>query len=110
MEVVAFIIGMLILMLMLLGILVTMCSNLSEMKTQLCKVNKELEKMALHIGAEEVNHINDEKVLESLKDLVKKGRKISAIKKYRNITGKGLKESKEKIDNFYETLKSQGEI
>jgi ribosomal protein L7/L12 len=100
----AFIIGI------LLVILTIMSNNLSEMKEQLYRVNKTLEKMALQLGVKELDYVDDDEVLESVKYLVKKGKKIDAIKQYRIATGQGLKESKEKIDNLYETLKSNGEI
>lgn len=58
----------------------------------------------------EYSPIDYEEALELVRNLVIQGKKITAIKKYRSITGEGLKESKEKIDKLYETLKNIGEI
>ena len=104
MEIEAFIIGV------LSTIIIIMSNKLSEITDQLYKLNKTLEKLALKMGVKELDYVDEEEVLESLKDLLKKGKKIEAIKEYRVATGESLKESKEKIDEFYEKLKATGEI
>lgn len=40
------------------------------------------------------------KKLAEIKDLLKQGRRLEAVKLYKDITGKGLKESKAFIDNL----------
>ena len=104
MEIEAFIIGV------LSTIIIIMSNKLSEITDQLYKLNKTLEKLALKMGVKELDYVDEEEVLESLKDLLKKGKKIEAIKEYRVATGESLKESKEKIDEFYEKLKATNEI
>ena len=104
MEIEAFIIGV------LSTIIIIMSNKLSEITDQLYKLNKTLEKLALQMGVKELDYVDEEEVLESLKDLLKKGKKIEAIKEYRVATGESLKESKEKIDEFYEKLKATNEI
>ena len=104
MEIEAFIIGV------LSTIIIIMSNKLSEITEQLYKLNKTLEKLALKMGVKELDYVDEEEVLESLKDLLKKGKKIKAIKEYRVATGESLKESKEKIDEFYEKLKATNEI
>ena len=90
--------------------IIIMSNKLSQMRDQLYKLNKTLEKLALQMGVKELDYVDEEEVLESLKDLLKKGKKIKAIKEYRVATGESLKESKEKIDEFYEKLKATNEI
>ena len=104
MEIEAFIIGV------LFTIIIIMSNKLSQMRDQLYKLNKTLEKLALQMGVKELDYVDEDEVLESLKDLLKKGKKIKAIKEYRVATGESLKESKEKIDEFYEKLKATNEI
>ena len=104
MEIEAFIIGV------LSTIIIIMSNKLSEITDQLYKLNKTLEKLALQMGVKELDQVDEDEVLESLKDLLKKGKKIEAIKEYRVATGESLKESKEKIDEFYEKLKATNEI
>ena len=62
------------------------------------------------MGVKELDYVDEDEVLESLKDLLKKGKKTEAIKEYRVATGESLKESKEKIDEFYEKLKERFDI
>lgn len=90
--------------------IIIMSNKLSQMRDQLYKLNKTLEKLALQMGVKELDYVDEDEVLESLKDLLKKGKKIEAIKEYRVATGESLKESKEKIDEFYEKLKVTDEI
>ena len=90
--------------------IIIMSNKLSQMRDQLYKLNKTLEKLALQMGVKELDYVDEEEVLESLKDLLKKGKKTEAIKEYRVATGESLKESKEKIDEFYEKLKATNEI
>ena len=39
------------------------------------------------MGVKELDYVDEDEVLESLKDLLKKGKKIEAIKEYRVATG-----------------------
>lgn len=67
--------------------IIIMSNKLSQMRDQLYKLNKTLEKLALQMGVKELDYVDEEEVLESLKDLLKKGKKIEAIKEYRVATG-----------------------
>jgi ribosomal protein L7/L12 len=44
---------------------------------------------------------SDPGITQEIRDLVRMGRKIDAIKVYREETGVGLKEAKEAIDSLY---------
>ena len=44
---------------------------------------------------------------EKLLNALKSGKKIEAIKVYREITGKGLKESKQAVEKFIDEIKVQ---
>lgn len=49
--------------------------------------------------------------LSEIKSLLAEGRKIDAIKRYRDATGSGLKESKDWVDQFQvELIKDQPEL
>ncbi|SJU39198.1 Ribosomal protein L7/L12 C-terminal domain [Clostridioides difficile] len=63
------------------------------MRSDISRININLNKIAKQIGVP--NTINDE-----IKNLILEGKKVEAIKKYRNATGLGLKESKEYIDSL----------
>lgn len=85
-------------------VIIIQMNNINTMKSQIYKLNKTLEKIALQIGVEAIEYEDDEVALELVKDLLREGKKIEAIKKYRMITGLGLKDSKEQIDQLYVEL------
>ncbi len=76
-----------------LGLLMWIVSNISQMKNDISRINITLNKIANQVGVP--NTINDE-----IKNLILEGKKVEAIKKYRIITGIGLKEAKEYIDSL----------
>ncbi len=49
-----------------------------------------------------VPHTVTESIRAELESLISEGKKIEAIKKYRRVTGSGLKESKEYVDSLSE--------
>lgn len=72
-------------------------SNLSSLRNEINITNRKLDKImkALNIDEYDYNAINNE-----LKDIIKDKGKIKAIKRYREITGVGLKEAKEYVDKL----------
>ncbi len=64
------------------------------MRNDIKRTNSILEKIAKQIGVPEPP-VDDE-----IKTLIAEGNKIKAIKRYREITGVGLKEAKDYIDKL----------
>ncbi|AIY78940.1 hypothetical protein U728_1510 [Clostridium botulinum 202F] len=75
------------------GLLMWIVGSINQMRSDISCININLNKIAKQIGVP--NTINDE-----IKNLILEGKKVEAIKKYRNATGIGLKESKEYIDSL----------
>ncbi|ACD23832.1 50S ribosomal protein L7/L12 [Clostridium botulinum] len=75
------------------GLLMWIVGSINQMRSDISRININLNKIAKQIGVP--NTINDE-----IKNLILEGKKVEAIKKYRNATGLGLKESKEYIDSL----------
>ncbi|MBN1052847.1 50S ribosomal protein L7/L12 [Clostridium botulinum] len=75
------------------GLLMWIVGTINQMRSDISRININLNKIAKQIGVP--NTINDE-----IKNLILEGKKVEAIKKYRNATGLGLKESKEYIDSL----------
>ncbi|MBN1068558.1 ribosomal protein L7/L12 [Clostridium sp. ZS1] len=75
------------------GLLMWIVGSINQMRSDVSRININLNKIAKQIGVP--NTINDE-----IKNLILEGKKVEAIKKYRNATGLGLKESKEYIDSL----------
>ncbi len=73
---------------------------INQIRNDIRHTNRILEKIAKQIGVAEPP-IDDE-----IKNLVEEGKKIKAIKIYRQATGVGLKEAKEYIDLLSEKLKN----
>lgn len=82
--------------LVLLGILIFSISYISEAVEQVKRVDRKLDKIVKSLGLDIDENIDDE-----LKEIIIKEGKIKAIKRYREHTGVGLKESKEYIDNLH---------
>ncbi len=76
------------------GALISISSAISQLRNDIKRTNSILEKIAKQMDVLEP-HVDDE-----IKDLVLKGKKIAAIKRYREISGVGLKEAKDYIDNL----------
>lgn len=70
-------------------------SNLFSLSNEINRTNKKLDKIIKALNINEYNEINNE-----LKDIINDRGKIKAIKRYREITGVGLKEAKEYIDKL----------
>lgn len=69
-------------------------TGISQLRKDIKNTNTILEKIAKQIGVPEPS------VDEEIKNLVANGEKIKAIKKYRDLTGVGLKEAKDYIDKL----------
>ena len=79
----------------LLGMILYLMIDISQLREEVKRSNKALEKIVEHFGIEVYENIDDE-----LRDIISNSGKIKAIKRYREHTGEGLKESKEYIDNL----------
>ncbi|GFZ29865.1 DNA-binding protein [Clostridium zeae] len=75
-------------------------SSINQLQNDVRRTNELLTKIAKHIGVPETS-IDDE-----IQSLIVEGKKIKAIKIYRQATGAGLKEAKEHIDLLYEKINS----
>lgn len=78
-------------------------ANLSIISNDINKTNRKIDKImnALNISEYDYGLIDNE-----LKNIISDKGKIKAIKRYREITGLGLKESKEYIDKLNEEVNS----
>lgn len=74
-----------------LAILVT----LNQLSQRMDAANQQLKQISKHLGEEALEQIEEE-----LKDLVRQGERIEAIKLYRAKTGSGLKEAHEHIEEL----------
>ena len=81
------------------GLFIVIVSIISQLQSDISRMNVTLNKIAKQVGVP--NTVTDE-VRDELKDLVLKGKKIEAIKKYRKLTGIGLKEAKAYVDSLSE--------
>lgn len=78
-----------------IAVLISIESNITRLRKDIRHLNITLEKIAKQIG---VPDPATDDIDIQLKDLIKEGKKIEAIKKYRAVTELGLKEAKEYVD------------
>jgi ribosomal protein L7/L12 len=76
-------------------LLISKVIDISVLRSEIVRANLTLDKIAKHIG---VSDTVTENVDAELRSLIAEGKKIKAVKRYRIVTGFGLKESKEYID------------
>lgn len=81
-------------------LLSSILTGINQLRNDIKRTNKTLEKISKQIGVPETS-VDDE-----IKSLVIDGKKIEAIKMYRQTTGLRLKEAKEQIDLLSEKLKN----
>ena len=81
------------------GLFIVIVSIINQLQSDISRMNVTLNKIAKQVGVPDI--VNDE-VRAELKDLVLKGKKIEAIKRYRKLTGIGLKEAKAYVDSLNE--------
>lgn len=74
---------------------ICMLSIINQLRSEIARVNITLDKIAKQMG---VLGIPTEDIDVELKDLISEGKKLRAIKRYRMLTGLGLKEAKEYVD------------
>ncbi|WP_017414796.1 ribosomal protein L7/L12 [Clostridium tunisiense] len=74
-----------------------LASMVSGLKSDINRMNLTLEKIAKQVG---VTGTVIENIDEELINLILQGKKIKAIKRYRMVTGIGLKEAKDYIDSL----------
>lgn len=79
--------------------LMILVSVISQMRNDLKHMRITLDKIAEKFGAIEIV-TKEEK--EELMRLLSEGKNVEAVRKCREITGLGLKESKEYVDNLWE--------
>lgn len=79
------------------GIFIILISMISQLRSELLRMRTILDKIAKEVGVPDL--VTDE-VKEELQGLIKDGKSVEAIKRYRKLTGFGLKEAKEYIDKL----------
>lgn len=75
-------------------VLIGLLNIINQLRSEIVHTNLILEKIAKQIGVPDTN-IEDE-----LKFLIAKGKRVEAIKRYREFTGVSLQESQEYVDSL----------
>ncbi|GAA0716422.1 hypothetical protein GCM10008905_00840 [Clostridium malenominatum] len=83
----------------LVALMIGISSNVSQLRNDITRMNITLDKIAEQIGVP--NTVKETTDIE-LKNLISEGKRIKAIKRYRMVTGVGLKEAKEYVDSLME--------
>lgn len=78
-------------------ILIGLVSTISKLSNDIKEMRLTLDRIAKQVG---VPDIITKEVKDELINLILKGKKVEAIKRYRMLTGLGLKEAKEYIDQI----------
>jgi ribosomal protein L7/L12 len=81
-----------------IGILMWIVGSIAIIRSDISRINVNLNKIIKHVGAFDTTD-------NEIKSLLAEGKKIEAIKKYRFVTGLGLKESKEYVDSLENHIK-----
>ncbi|NLP13778.1 MAG: 50S ribosomal protein L7/L12 [Clostridium sp.] len=77
-----------------LAIILIVCLAMNQLKNEIRRSNILLDKMAKRLGVPEPSEDN------KIKALIAEGKKNEAIKRYRDITGAGLKEANDYIEKL----------
>lgn len=77
------------------GILIVAIFMLGKTGATVGRLERKLDALIKHTGVDVASHTNQE-----VAELVKAGRKIEAIKLYRELTGAGLAEAKEAVEKM----------
>lgn len=80
-----------------IGLMLSIVSYIIEVKSSIDILNKKLDKISEKVG---ISNELEEDLKNELIDLISKGNKIKAIKKYRENTGAKLKEAKDYIESL----------
>ena len=83
----------------LIGLCIFLLSNIFSLSNEINKTNRKLDKIMKALNINEYDY-NYNEINNELKNIISEKGKIKAIKRYREITGLGLKEAKEYIDNL----------
>ncbi|MDZ5253709.1 ribosomal protein L7/L12 [Clostridium sp. LIBA-8841] len=86
------------------GMLMILVSVITQLRSDLMRIRSTLDRIAEKIGVPDIV-TKEEK--EELMRLILEDKKVEAIKKYRIITGLGLKEAKEYIDQLSDMEKME---
>lgn len=81
--------------------LISLLTTISQLRSDIVKMNRKLDKITKHIGVVDITPENED---EEFKKLILEGKKIQAIKRYRMLTGEGLKEAKDYVDKIAEHI------
>ena len=77
------------------AVIIILFSYIVQLNSDIVRINKKLDIIGKQIGLDD---IISENIDEELKNLIVEGKKNQAIKKYRVLTGEGLKEAKDYVD------------
>jgi|BioPla2DNA2_1021312.scaffolds.fasta_scaffold201772_1 ribosomal protein L7/L12 len=77
--------------------LIILSSIISQLRNDIMRMKLTLDKIAKQVG---IPDIVTKDVKDELITLISEGNKIKAIKRYRMVTGLGLKEAKEYVDQL----------
>ena len=83
----------------LIGLCIFLLSNIFSLSNEINKTNRKIDKIMKALNINEYDY-NYNEINNELKNIINEKGKIKAIKRYREITGIGLKEAKEYIDNL----------
>lgn len=86
------------------AMLMILVSVISQLRNDLMRMRSTLDRIAEKIGVPDI--VNKEEK-EELMRFISEGKEVEAIKKYRIITGLGLKEAKEYIDQLSDMQKME---
>ncbi|EGT3616498.1 hypothetical protein FHH43_09685 [Clostridium perfringens] len=86
------------------AMLMILVSLISQLRNDLMRMRSTLDRIAEKIGVPDI--VNKEEK-EELMRFISEGKEVEAIKKYRIITGLGLKEAKEYIDQLSDMQKME---
>ncbi|MFJ8537128.1 ribosomal protein L7/L12 [Streptomyces sp. NPDC093591] len=75
--------------------IITIQSRISRTDQRVARVERKLDLILDHLGLQD-----DEPRMDEVLVLLRNGKKIEAIKVYREITGAGLKEAKDAVDRM----------
>lgn len=78
-------------------ILIILMSIISQLRNDITRMKLTLDKIAKQVG---VPDIVTQDIKDELKTLISEGKNVKAIKRYRIVTGLGLKEAKEYVDQL----------
>lgn len=83
------------------GIIVGSIIGFNNKSNEIKQIKITLDAIVEHLG---ISSSKPENIDDELADLINRGKKVKAIKRYREVTGYGLKESKDYIDNLFERI------